>query len=122
MLDNQLERLQRWHIPAKKVGRDIGVKGMDDEHQIVPMIRTFARITFFTHDLGFCGSKFCHERYCIVVLRVDRYKAADYIRRFLKHPEFQTHNQRLGWVFEVYPTFIKGWRVGKNGEKTFRWY
>ncbi len=121
VLDNQLEQLVRWHIPAKKIGRNVGVKGMDDQHHIVPLMRALSKTTFFTHDLGFCGNKFCHQRYCIVVLRVDRYEAANYIRRFLKHPEFQTHKQRLGWVFEVHPTIIKGRQVGKTIEKIFRW-
>jgi hypothetical protein len=82
VLDNQLDKLIHWHLPARK---------------------------------------FCHSCYCIVILRVDRYEAAEYIRRFLKHPDFNTHRKRMGWIIEVHKTIIKGLRVGKIGEVKFTW-
>ena len=121
MLTKQLEKLLRWHLPAKKIGRGVGIKGMDDRNQIIPMLHRLSKTTFFTHDLGFYEKKFCHPRFCIIILRVDRYEAAEYVRRFLKHPKFDTHNKRMGWVVEVHKSIIKGMRVGKTEEIKFTW-
>jgi len=52
---------------------------------------------------------------------VDRYEAAEYIRRFLKHSDFNTHKKRMGWVVEVQKTSLKGLRVGRTSEVKFAW-
>lgn len=121
VLDNQLDKLILGHLPVKKIGRGVGRKGMDDYNQIIPMLHLLAKTTFFTHDLGFYKRKFCHSCYCMVILRVGRYEAAKYIRRFLKHADFNTHNKRMGWVIEVHKTVIKGIRVGRTDEFKFAW-
>jgi len=121
VLGNQHNKLLNWHFPFKKIGKGAGKKGMDDQNQIIPFLHLYSRTTFFSHDLGFYNRKFCHSCYCIVILQVDRYEAAEYIRRFLKHPNFNTHNKRMGWIIEVQKTSIKGMRVGKMDEFKFIW-
>jgi len=79
VLENQLDKLIRWHFSVKKIGQGI------------------------------------------VILRVDRYDAAEYIRRFLKHPDFNTHRKRMGWIIEAHKTIIKGMRVGNTKEIKFTW-
>jgi len=119
--DDQRVKLIRWHFPLKQIGFDVGVKGMDDREHILPMLHALGRPTFFTSDLDFYKTKFCHHRHCVVILRTHSDKAAEYIRRFLKHPDFDTHNKRKGWVVEVHKSIIKGIRVGKTEEVKFTW-
>lgn len=121
ILESQRVKLIRWHFHIKQIGFDAGVKGMDDQDDILPLLHVLSNPTFFTHDFGFCKKKFCHQRYCIVVLRVNRYAAADFIRRFLKHPNFNTIQKRLGWILDVHPMSMTGWYVGKMSESKFSW-
>lgn len=121
ILEEQRVKLFRWHFPFKQIGFDMGFKGMDDREDILPLLHHLPKPTFFTLDLGFYNKKFCHYRHCVVVFRINRYEAADYIRRFLQHPNFDTHKKRMGWVIEVHKTVIKGIRVGRTDEFKFAW-
>jgi hypothetical protein len=114
-------KLVRWHLPMKQIGFDAGFKGMDDRDNVLPMLHVLPKPTFFTADLGFYKTKFCHHRHCVVVLRTPSDEAAGYIRRFLKHPNFDTHKKRMGWIIEVHKTVIKGIRVGRTDEFKFAW-
>ena len=94
VLASQRQLLQVWHLHVRQIGVDIGRKGMKDD-EIIPFLLANRRPTFFTRDLGFYDRKLCHTRYCLVCLAVDRYEAAAFVRRLLKHPEFDTQQKRM---------------------------
>jgi hypothetical protein len=119
--EEQRFKLIRWHLAMKQIGFDAGFKGMDDRDDVLPLLHILPKPTFFTLDLGLYNRKFCHPRYCVAVFRVNKYEAAEYIRRFLKHPNFNTHRKRMGWVVEIRRTNIKGMRVGRTDELKFTW-
>jgi hypothetical protein len=63
-----------------------------------------AQPTLFTHDWDFWTPRLCHPGNCIAHLAVEDKEAADYIRRFLRHPQFATAAKRLGKVIQVRQT------------------
>jgi hypothetical protein len=100
--DHQRLLLRRIRIPIRQVGRDLSKKGIGDE-QIIPLLLRLHRPTFFTLDNDFYDNDLCHERYCLVFLDVIQKLFAEYIRRFLRHPELNTRAKRLGRVLRVSP-------------------
>ena len=87
---NQRERLKGWHIPIRQVGYDIRKQGLQDA-AIIPFLLELGRPTFFTRDLDFYNRNLCHVRYCLVCLVVGQYEVATFVRRVLRHPEFDTY-------------------------------
>ena len=57
--------------------------------------------TFCTHDEDFFKASYCHSHYALVYLDVSDNQTAEFIRRFLKHPAFNTQAKRLGLVARV---------------------
>ena len=97
------EQLRRWRIPVRVITEHFAHKGAKDS-DLVPILHRLAYPTFFTHDWDFWTPDLCHPRYCIVHLAVEDTEAADYIRRFLRLPQFRTAAQRLGNVIQVRQT------------------
>ena len=93
---------------------------MKDE-RIIPLFHRLKPSTFFTRDLGFYDHRFCHMRYCLVCLAVSQYEAASFIRRFLRHPVFNTQTRRMGKVVRVSRAGISVWRLHATGEERLRW-
>ena len=61
-----------------------------------------------------------HQGYCLVFLDVWDDEAAEYIRRFLRHPEFRTQAQRMGKVTRVRHGGVSYWQVQVKEELTLR--
>jgi hypothetical protein len=110
MPEGQRLLLGRWKIAARQIGVEVGSKGMTDG-EIIPLLQTCHRPTFFTRDADFYRRELCHQRYCLVWLNVRAEEAAEYIRRFLRHPEFNTWARRVGAVVGVAPAGLSVWRV-----------
>ncbi|MEO6843552.1 MAG: DUF5615 family PIN-like protein [Ginsengibacter sp.] len=103
---DQRELLERWHFQAKQVGVDFGVKGIKDE-QIVTLLQQTNGILFITRDSDFFKKEYCHSKYCIVFLDLGKYEVAYFIRKFLKHPLFNSSRKRMGKVIKINQTFIQ---------------
>jgi hypothetical protein len=43
------------------------------------------------------------------------------IRRFLRHPAFDTHTKRLGKVVRLHPRGVSFWQRGKRGLQSVPW-
>jgi hypothetical protein len=86
---NLRQLLRSRNVPVRHIGYDIGRKGMKDD-EIIPFLLSLRRPTLFTLDLGFYKSGLCHARYCLVYLDVRQDEAATFVRRLLRHPEFDT--------------------------------
>lgn len=74
---------------------------MKDRGEIIPLLHTLRRPTFFTRDHDFYKADLRHLRYCLVFLDVAFDEAAEFIRRFLRHTAFRTQAQRMGRVVRV---------------------
>jgi len=71
----------------------------DDE--IIPLLHSLRRPTFFTRDLRFFTRDTPHARYCIVTLAVGQNEVASFIRRLLRHSEFDSDASRMGTMIAV---------------------
>lgn len=112
---NQRERLKGWHIPIRHVGYDIRKQGLLDD-PIIPFLLELRRPTFFTRDLDFYDPNLRHARYCLVCLMVGQYDVATFVRRVLRHPEFDTYAKRMGKVIRATRTNISVWQLHAESE------
>src|SRR6187551_3683689 len=99
VLDENLPASQRlllrtWRIRTRQIGDEFGRAGMSDD-DIIPLLHSLSRPTFFTRDRDFLQPWMCHPAYCIVHLDVGQYEAASFIRRVLRHPSLNTRAKRI---------------------------
>ena len=114
--DDQFGLLQRRRIHVRKIGRDVGRKGMDDD-EIIPLLHRLDRPTFFSLDEDFFDPRLLHSGYCLVHLDVDEEDVAKYVRRVLRHVELNTKAKRMGLILRVQPKIIHVWQVGEKKAK-----
>lgn len=118
--DSQRRLLRSWRIAARHIGNDIKMQGIKDE-EIIPFLCQLRHPTFFTRDLGFYRRELCHARYCLVCLTVERNEVALYVRRLLRHPQFDTQVKRMGTVILVSHTRMAVWRLHAVNEARIDW-
>ena len=94
--------LAAWRIRARKIGKDLAAFGTDDA-DLIPLLLRQPQPTFFTHDEDFWRQSLWHPAYCLVWLDMDDRQGAVFVRRFLRHVDFDTHTKRLGKVVRVHP-------------------
>jgi hypothetical protein len=112
--------LDRWRVAVRQIGIDAGSRGMTDE-EIVPLLQRMRRPTFFTLDADFYRRNLCHRRYCLVWLDVRTEEVAEYVRRFLRHPKFNTQAKRMGCVVAVTPSGISAWKLHAKAQEHCPW-
>jgi hypothetical protein len=117
---NQRQLLESWRISIRQIGVNIGYGGMQDE-KIISLLQQIRRPTFFTRDDDFFKPQLCHARYSLVYLDVDKYEAAFFIRRLLKHAEFNTQARRMGNIIRVSGAGLACWRLHIRNEIHFKW-
>ena len=120
IIKNQCQMLRNWRIPFKQIGENIGVEGIKD-NEIISLLHNTQRPTFFTRDNDFFVRKLCHKKYCIVYLSVMKEESAIFIRRFLRHLQFNTINKRKGSVVRITHSGIAVWRVKSHELKYIFW-
>ncbi len=121
IIKSQREQLQTWRIRFARIGFEVGWRGMDDRNEIIPLLHHLRRPTFFTRDAGFYDRRLRHAGYCIVHLRVEKNEVAEYIRHFLRHPEFNTYAKRLGKVVKVSLIGLRYWQINIHEEHFVDW-
>lgn len=94
---------------------------MDDLNQIIPLLHSLRRPTFFTRDHDFYKADLRHSRYCLVCLDLPPDEVADYIHRFLRHKSFRTQAQRMGKVVRVRPSGLTWWEMEGKAERAISW-
>jgi hypothetical protein len=114
LLDEQIRAdqrllLTRWRIPFRQIGKDIASAGIKDAN-IIPFLLTLKQPTLFTHDHDFFQPRLAHSRFCLVLLAESDIEAAAYIRRFLRHPRFNTNAKRMGTVARAYHDGVSFWQ------------
>ena len=117
----QRERLRAWRIHFRRIGGDLGHAGMKDLDEIIPLLHTLKRPTFFTRDHDFYDPGLRHAEYGLVYLDAAPDEAAHYIRRFLRHRACRAQTQRMGKVVRVHPIGLSYWQVGVEKERAISW-
>ncbi len=125
VLDENVPRYH-WHylrtqrITTRQIGYEVGRSGMQDD-EIVPLLLSLSRPTFFTLDQDFYRPKLCHARYGLVWLDVLQVEIALFVRRFLRHPKFDTAERRMGTVVHVAHGALWAWQLHAQKEVRFDW-
>lgn len=117
---DQRQLLERWRIRVRQIGVNVGRRGLQDD-EIIPLLLTLRRPTFFTRDVDFYDRGLRHPRYGLIFLDVEKYEAAAFIRRLLAHPEFDTQIKRMGIVVRISSAGITCWRWKTINEIRIKW-
>ena len=118
--ESQRQLLRGWRVPIRQIGYEVGGKGMPDE-EIIPFLLRRRRSTFFTRDLDFYQRQLCHARYCLVCVDVGQYAAAAFVRRLLRHGEFDTEAKRMAAGIRVSQRGLAVWRLHVEAEAHVEW-
>ena len=118
--DDQRALLQSWRIPFRQIGREISRTGIQDP-DVLPLLHRLKQPTLFTQDQDFFKFEFCHRDYCLVWLDVQNTLVANYIRRVLTHPLFNTRARRMRKVIHVRTTHLRFWQLGDREMHRVAW-
>jgi hypothetical protein len=110
VFESQWTQLRRWRIHLYQIGRDAGRKGMADE-EIITLLRRLHRPSFVSRDRDFFDKTLGGGSFCLLYLDIRPFQVAEYVRRLLRHPEFNTWSQRKGRVVRVRASGISAWHV-----------
>jgi len=119
--EDQCKLLRKWRIRFRQIGQDVGRKGMKDEQHIIPLLHKLDDVTFLTRDFGFFDGRWCHDNYALIYFAVSQSEVAHYIKRFLRHPSFNTKAKRMGAVVRVSPVDLRTWRPHAEEEEAMTW-
>ncbi len=120
ILEGQRQLLQKWGIPFRQIGFEIGQPGIDDA-EIIRRLLSLRQPTLFAVDYHFFKRGLCHARYGLVYLDVAQSEAAHFIRRVLRHHEFDTHAKRMGVVIRASQSGLTLWRLHAEQEALYAW-
>jgi hypothetical protein len=120
ILENQRQLLQKWHLPFRQIGYEVGRKGMKDD-EVIPFLLSLRQPTLFTVDRHFYERILCHAHYGLVYLDVRQSEAAIFVRRLLRHHEFDTQAKRMGAVIRASHSGLTVWRLNAEQETHFGW-
>jgi hypothetical protein len=118
--DSQRQLLQGWRVSFKQIAFEIGREGLKDD-EIIPLLHQLNKPTFFTLDDDFFKRQLCHAQYCLIYLDVAQYESAAFIRRTLKHPDFNTKAKRMGHVIRVSHKGLTIWKLHAQEKSQFSW-
>ncbi len=120
VIETQGRLLRKWRIRFRQIGFGIGKEGMKDS-EIISLLHNLNRPTFFTRDDDFFERNLCHEGYCLVNTAVEKNEVAVFIRRLLRHPEFNTKAKRMGSVVRVSHARLLVWHLHAEKQQRFDW-
>jgi hypothetical protein len=120
IIENQRQLLRSWRIPVRQIGYDIGRKGLKD-NEIIPFLLQNRKPTFFTLDFDFFEPRLCHAKYAIVCMEVRKHETAVYVRRLLRHPDYDTAAKRMGNVIRISSMRIGVWKLHAENETFIDW-
>ena len=91
------------------------------DREIVSLLHNQNRPTFFNRDDDFFDRSLCHPGYCLVNTAVEKNEVAVFIRRFLRHPRFNTKAKRMGSVVRISHTGLLIWYLHADKPQRFQW-
>jgi len=112
--------LRDWRIRFRVVGVEVLIAGTKDEN-LIPILHQLATPTLFSLDQDFFHKRLAHRNYALVWLDVADDRAAEFIRRFLRHPAFDTQAKRMGVVARVHADGVTSWRLPGRSAQVFSW-
>jgi hypothetical protein len=118
--EGQHQRLRSWRLPVRRIGVEVGRLGMKDR-EIVTLLHSLDRPTFFSLDHGFFNRRLCHRGYCLVHLDVAKKEAAEFIRRTLRHKDLSARAKRMGAVLRIRHGGISLWRANAKHVVHLSW-
>jgi hypothetical protein len=71
--------------------------------------------------MGLYSARLVHKEYSIVCIAARAKEAATFIRRFLRHPAFDTKAKRMGNVVCLSDVGLRFWRLGEEKELNAKW-
>ena len=116
----QSDLLRAWGIRCRVIGQDIAQLRIGDDN-IVVLLHRLKQPTLFTRDEDFFKRGLCHPAYALVWLDAAPEEAALFVRRFLRHPRFQTKAARLGTVARVHHDGIHFWQQKRAALQRVGW-
>ena len=117
---SQRQLLRDWRIRFRVVGVEVADAGSKDEN-LVPVLHRLAAPTFFSLDRDFFRPRLAHHNYALIWLDVADDRAAAFIRRFLRHPAFNTQAKRMGVVARVHTDGVIFWRLPGRKALALSW-
>ena len=120
LIESQCRLLQSWHIHFQQIGITLGRKGLKDE-EIISYLLELNNPTFFTRDEGFFDHKLCHPGYCLVHLAVRKDETASFVRRVLKHRNFNTKIKRMGSIIRASHVGLTVYRINTKNYNHYNW-
>jgi len=112
--------LRQWRIQFRQIGREVARFGVQDP-EIIPLLHRLKRVTLFAQDQDFFKPRLCHPAYCLVWLDVKPGEAAFYLRRFLRHPAFDSRAKRMGIVARANVQGLWCWQHKRTGKTVLPW-
>lgn len=119
--EDEAKRLRRWRVHFRQIGFQVGRPEWEDQQEILRYLHRTRDITFFTRDLGFFRALLCHKNYCLAVITVPVPETALYMRRLLRHREFNTRAKRQGKVIRISTAKIVWWQLGERRQLFLNW-
>ena len=116
----QRQLLHKWRIRFRVVGIDVAAWGDDDEN-LIPVLHHLPQPTFFSLDKDFYDRNLLHSAYGLFWLDVGDDRAAEFIRRFLRHPLFKTQTQRMGFVARIHNLGITFYPMRRRSAQSVPW-
>ena len=115
-------RLREWGVAVRQIGIEVARLSISDEN-ILPVLHRLNRPTFCTRDRDFWKPGLRHAGYCLVFLDIMEHEGeiAAAIRRFLRHPAFRTHAQRMGKVVRLHHDGMHYWALGDAVPHSAAW-
>jgi hypothetical protein len=89
--------------------------------EIISLLHDLTHPTFFTRDDDFFDRNLCHASYCLVYTSVEKNEVAVFMRRLLRHPEFNTKAKRMVSLVGVSHTGLLVWRLHARKTQRFDW-
>jgi hypothetical protein len=113
-------QLRRWRIRFRPLVAGTALPGIQDD-AVIPLLHRLPQPTFFTHDRDYFQRKLVHPAYCLAWLDAFDGDAADFIRRFLRHPRFDSQAKRMGVVARVHADGVNFWQAGRAAQQRANW-
>ncbi len=120
IIEPQRDLLRKWGVAVRQIGYEVAWLGIKDDG-IIPVLHQLHHTTLFTRDVNFYKRELRYANYCVVFLAVREYETAAYVRRVLRHPDFNTEAKRMGTVIRAEPSGVTVWRLHAEQEVHIAW-
>jgi hypothetical protein len=101
--------------------------GLISDHKVSKMTRSSPTYASYVAQpslhvtINFFKRRLCPDLYYLVFLNVEIIHVAEYTRRLLKHPAFDTQAKRMGNVIRASHSGHSYWRLRREQEQRIGW-